>query len=161
MVKQSKFQIKRKSSQYSRAELSSLSQALLQSAGAGIYILQEGKFVYVSPLTEELTGYSRTELLGVRSIDLVYPDDRAVVRTRAIENLKHPSNNSPYEFRFTGKSGIPTWVMEQVTSIEYAGARAVMGNFMDITEKKRIEEVLSHSEETMQNDIGTYAGRLF
>ena len=37
--------------------------------------------------------------------------------------------------------------MEQVTSIEYAGARAVMGSFMDITEKKRMEEALSHSEE--------------
>jgi diguanylate cyclase (GGDEF)-like protein/PAS domain S-box-containing protein len=147
MVKQSKLQIKRKNSQQSPAELSSLSQALLQSTGAGIYISQKGKFVYVSQLAEELTGYSRNELLGALSIDLVYPDDRAAVRTRAIENLKHPSNNSPYEFRFIGKSGTPIWIMERVTSIEYAGARAVMGSFMDITEKKRMEETLSYSEE--------------
>ena len=95
MVKQSKLQINRNRSQHSRAELSSLSQALLQSTGAGIYILQEGKFVYVSPRFEELSGYLNNELLGVSSLDLVYPGDRETVRTKAIENLKHPSNNSP------------------------------------------------------------------
>ncbi|MCX6006760.1 MAG: PAS domain S-box protein, partial [Chloroflexi bacterium] len=146
-VKQSKLSHSSKRSQGNLDNLPSLAQAFLQTTGAGIYISQQGKFVYVSPLFEQLSGYSKNELLGIRSLDLVYPDDREAVRTRAIENLKHPSNNSPYEFRFISKSGTSTWVMERVTSIEYAGARAVMGSFMDITEKKRMEDALSYSEE--------------
>jgi diguanylate cyclase (GGDEF)-like protein/PAS domain S-box-containing protein len=146
-VTQSKLGHRVKHSQVNLENLPSLLQALLQTTGAGIYISQQGKFVYVSPLVEQLSGYPKNELLGIRSLDLIYPDDRETVRTRAIENLKHPSNNSPYEFRIISKSGTPIWVMERVTPIEYNGARAVMGSFMDITEKKRIEEALSHSEE--------------
>ena len=36
--------------------------------------------------------------------------------------------------------------MERVTPIKYKGERAVMGSFMDITEKKQMEESLSSSE---------------
>ncbi|MGD0855456.1 MAG: PAS domain S-box protein [Dehalococcoidia bacterium] len=144
---QSKLRRSTKHSQIDLENTPSLIQALLQTTGAGIYISQQGKFVYVSPLVEQLSGYPKNELLGICSLDLIYPDDRVTVRTRAIENLKHPSNNSPYEFRIISKSGTPIWVMERVTSIEYSEERAVMGSFMDITEKKRIEEALSHSEE--------------
>ncbi len=140
----------RRSSKHNQGDLDnlpSLSQALLQTTGAGIYISQQGKFVYVSPLVEQLSGYPKNELLGICSLNLIYPDDIETVRTRAIERLKHPANNSPYEFRIITKSGTPIWVMERITSIEYAGKRAVMGSFMDITEIKRMEEALTHSEE--------------
>jgi diguanylate cyclase (GGDEF)-like protein/PAS domain S-box-containing protein len=147
MVKQSRPQIRRKRSQSSLIDSSSLSQALLHSTGAGIYIAQHGKIVYFSPLAEEFSGYSNKEILGIFSMDLVHPEDRITVRANAIENLKHPSNNTPFEYRFIRKDGTPMWVLERITSIEFKGKRAVMGSFMDITEKKRMEEALSRSEE--------------
>jgi len=124
-----------------------LGQALLQSTGAGIYIVQKGKFVYISPFFETLTGYSEKELLGRDTISLVHPDDRKTVRKTAISNLKHRQAESPYEYRFLKKNGTVMWVMERISSIEYKGERAVLGSFMDIHQRKMLEETVAASEQ--------------
>ena len=97
-------------------ESAELAQALMQSAGMGIYIVQEGKFVYVSPLFQELTEYSWEELIGTYSFNHVHPGDRRLVRKQAIESLKGQSPLS-YEYRFVRKNGDVMWVLETVASI--------------------------------------------
>lgn len=129
------------------ADLTALSQALLQTTGAGIYIVQNGKFVYVSPLAVRSSRYTKTEMREKYCLDLVHPEDRERVRAKAIESLRNPSSSHPYEYRLIRKKGPPIWVLERVTPIEYQGQRAVMGSFLDITEKKQVEEALSSSEQ--------------
>ena len=126
-----------------------LAQALMQSAGIGIFIVEEGKLQYVNPLFEELTGYTGEELIGKDSLQLVHPEDREMVRERAIEHLKEKSVR-PYEYRFTKKNGDVIWVLGKVTSVEYGGRPAVIGSFTDITERKRMEEQLRSSEERLK-----------
>ena len=48
----------------------------------------------------------------------------------------------PYELRIIDKNGKTHWAAETVTSIYYNEIRATLGNFMDITENKRIEHDL-------------------
>jgi len=127
-------------------ESAELAQALMRCAGTGIYIVQDGKFQYVNALFQELTGYSETELLGKYSLDLVHPDDREKVREKAVESLKVGSS-LPYEYRFVKRDGEIIWVLEKVTSTEYKGKRATVGSFMDITERKKLEETIKKSEE--------------
>ncbi len=124
------------------SESSDLAQALLRCAGTGIYIVQDGKFQYVNSLFQELTGYSELELLGQYSLNLVYTEDRETVRERAIESLKGVSS-LPYEYRFVKKNGEIIWVLEKVTSTEYKEKRATAGSFMDITERKQLEQKLA------------------
>jgi len=131
----------------SQADQAALGQALLQSTSAGIYIVQDNKFIYLSPFFETLTGYISKELLGHDSIDLVHPDDRETVRKTAIHNLKQHRAASPYEYRFLKKNGDMMWVMETVSSIEYKGRRATLGSFMDIHQRKMLEEALAVSEQ--------------
>ncbi len=123
-------------------ELEGFAQALIRSAGTGIYVVQEGKFQYVNALFEKLTGYTQEELLGTYSLNLVHPEDRQIVRKKAIENLKGRQSPFPYEYRFIKKGGDILWVLERVTSTEYRGKRAAVGSFMDIVERKHKEEVL-------------------
>jgi len=123
-----------------------VAQALLRNAGLGIYIVQEGKFQYVNPLFQNLTGYTENELLGEYSLDLVHPEDREVVREKAIENLKSKKGSIPYEYRLVKKNGEILWVLEEVTSINYGGKRATVGSFMDITARKELEEAIGYSE---------------
>ena len=47
--------------------------------------MQQGNFVYASPLFQELAGYAENELLGKYSLEYVYPDDREVVRDMSIK----------------------------------------------------------------------------
>ena len=55
--------------------LSHLAKAIIANAGVGIYIVQHGKFVYVSQLYQKLTGYSEAELIDTYSLGSIYPDD--------------------------------------------------------------------------------------
>jgi len=128
-----------------KTDLSHLADALIANSGNGIYIVQQGKFVYVSPLYQKLTGYSESELIGTPSLDHVHPDDRDRVRQEAIQCLKAP-RREPYEYRFISKQKKILWVLETVTSIMYRGKRAALGNFMDITERKLVMQAILESE---------------
>jgi diguanylate cyclase (GGDEF)-like protein/PAS domain S-box-containing protein len=131
-----------KQSKSRMSESARLAQVLMHCTGTGIYIVQDGKFQYVNSLFQELAGYTEQELIGMRSLDLVHPEDRDAVRERAIENLKghHPL---PYEYRFIRKNGEVMWVLERLSSIEYRGKRAAVGSFMDITDRKLMEQALA------------------
>jgi diguanylate cyclase (GGDEF)-like protein/PAS domain S-box-containing protein len=130
---------------YHRNDLSHLAKAIISSAGVGIYIVQHGEFVYVSQLYQKLTGYSEAELIGTHSLNNIYPDDREMVREEAIKCLKQ-ERFEPYEYRFVNKKGEVMWVLETITPIVYKGKRATLGSFMDITERKKVEEKLRHEE---------------
>ncbi|MCK4792574.1 MAG: PAS domain S-box protein, partial [Desulfobacteraceae bacterium] len=127
-------------------ESQELSRGLLEAATVGIYIVQDGKFQYINPQFEQITGYRSDELLGTYSLEHIHPDDRELVRNKAVELLKGQSRLS-YEFRFMHKDGRPLWILERVASIEYKGRPAAVGSFMDITERKQAEDALRESEE--------------
>jgi diguanylate cyclase (GGDEF)-like protein/PAS domain S-box-containing protein len=128
-----------------------LSRDLVDAVDSGVYIVQSKKFVYVNPFFAKLTGYSREELIGTRSFKLVLPQDRPSVRKKATRNLKSRVSSKPYEYRFIKKNGEIMWVMERVSPIEYMGQKATLGSFVDITQRKQLEEALAHSEETYRN----------
>jgi PAS domain S-box-containing protein len=132
-------------SQGKLTRLEALAQALLRSTGLGIYIAQEGKFQYVNLLFQDLTGYTEKELLGKYSLDLVHPEDRDMVRKKAIENLKGQAVY-PYEYRLIKKNGDLIWVLENLASAEYKGKPTTLGSLTDITERKQVEEALRESE---------------
>ena len=126
-------------------DLSHLADAIIATAGVGIYILRHGKFVYVSHLYQNLTGYSETELIGTYYLGNVYPDDRKMVREEAIKRLK-AERFEPYEYRLVNKKDEVMWVSEMITPIVYREQRATLGSFMDITERKKMEEKLRQEE---------------
>ncbi|MDO8669891.1 MAG: PAS domain S-box protein [Dehalococcoidia bacterium] len=128
---------------HSQAE--GLFRAMVGSTPLGSYIVQQGRFQFASEPFQKHTGYSELELLGTDPLDLVLPEDKCLVRANAVGMLKGEIS-SPYEFRVVCKGGEIRWIMETVASIEYRGKRATLGNFMDITDRKRAERALEHSE---------------
>ncbi|MBN1664345.1 MAG: EAL domain-containing protein, partial [Deltaproteobacteria bacterium] len=134
------------------SELSHLSEAIISNVGVGIYIVRQGKLVYVSSLYKKLTGYSDEELLNHNSLDFLHPDDRETTRLNAIKVLKQESAE-PYEYRFIRKTGGIMWVLEKVTSIQYQGEQAALGSFMDISERKQMEETIRQSEDRYRTII--------
>ena len=129
-----------------------LSEDIISNVGVGIYVVQNRKFVYVSPLFEKLSGYSYKALAGSNPLDYIHPDDRDVVRKKTIKGVKGKSSDA-YEYRLTRKNGDVMWVLETVTSITYEGERASLVSCMDITERREMEEALRLSEEKHGNII--------
>jgi PAS domain S-box-containing protein len=124
-----------------RRQAEQLYRTLANSATVGVYIYQDGLFKFVNPQFQELTGYSESELLNMNPRTIVHPDYQSMARENAIKMLKGELH-SPYEFQVIHPSGEIHWAMETVSSIEYNGKRATLGNFMDITESKLAREEL-------------------
>lgn len=129
-----------------QGDLSLLAKDIIANAGVGIYIVQNGKFVYVSELYQKITGYAEEELIGKYSLDNIHQDDKETVRQKAIKCLKE-GIGQPYEYRFITKNGDVIWVLETVTSIVHKGKRAALGSFINITERKLMEKKLHHEEQ--------------
>lgn len=127
-------------------DLSLLAKDIIANVGVGIYIVQHGKFVYVSDLYQKITGYTDKELIDTYSLNNIYPDDKEKVREQAIRCLKG-ERSGPYEYRFVTKNDEIIWVLEAVASIEYRGERAALGSFIDITERKNMEQKLQREEQ--------------
>ena len=129
-----------------RKQSEDLLVTISENSPIGIYIAQDGKFLYGNRKFQELTGYSQDELLDTDPLSLVFPGDRDVVRAGATLMLKGKIPY-PYEYRIINKSGEIRWVMETVTSIQYRGKRATLGNCMDISERKLLENKIVEYEE--------------
>jgi hypothetical protein len=119
--------------------------SLTLSSPVGIYIVQDRRFQFVNPQFQNNTGYSEYELLGTDSLRLVIPEDRDMVRGNAIRMLKG-ERSAPYEYRVTTKGGDIKWVLEIVTAVQYRGTRAVLGYFMDSTERRKMQAQLVQAE---------------
>jgi diguanylate cyclase (GGDEF)-like protein/PAS domain S-box-containing protein len=131
---------------YSTIDTSSLTEEIIDKAGVGLYIVQNNKFVYLSNLFKKITGFTDQDLIGRNSLDYIHVEDREEVRRQAIKCLKNECVE-PYAYRFIKKNNEPRWILETVTPIVYHGQRAALGSFMDITERKMMEDALRLSEE--------------
>jgi len=119
---------------------------LFSSSPIGLYIVQDGCFQAVSSEFQEISGYSADELIGTHSLSLVFPGDREMVRDNAVRALKG-ERCSGYEFRIATKGGETRWIMETIAPVQYYGRPATVGSFMDITQRREMEEALRESEE--------------
>ena len=121
-----------------KSDFEHLSEDILSNIGVGIYIVQKGRFIYVSSTFQKLSGYSEQELLSQESLHFVYPPDHDETRKKAVAVLKR-ERSEPYEYRFLKKNGDIMWILEMVASLTYQGGQAVLGSFMDITGHKNME----------------------
>jgi PAS domain S-box-containing protein len=117
------------------AESLQLYETLARSSHSGVYVILDGRFDFLNDKAAMLAGYAIDEMIGMKSIDIVHPDDRESIREEARAMLKGRSS-APYEYRIVTRDGLVRWVMETVTPIRYKGERAVLGNSMDITAQK-------------------------
>jgi PAS domain S-box-containing protein len=130
--------------EYKQAEL--LYHTLADSSPVGVYLLQDGKFVFTNPAFQEATGLTDDDLLGRDAPRIVHPEDRQRVRKNAIEMVKG-ERLQPYEFRYITKIGETKWALERTASITYQGRRASLANFLDVTESKQAQERIERAAE--------------
>ena len=122
-----------------------LYETVAEQSFAGVYVIQDGVFQYINSNAAAYSGHTPEELWGRKSISIVHSDDQETLRMQAREMLRGV-RKSPYEYRMIARDGTVRWIIETVTPILFGGKPAVLGNSMDITERKHIEEELTKSE---------------
>jgi len=126
-------------------ERESIYRILAERSYAGVYVVQDGIFKFINTNAASYAGYTREELLGQHTGILVHPEDREEEIVNA-GNMLRGKRMTPYEFRIITKNGETRWIMETVTSIKYEGKPAILGNSMDITERRQREMHDLHSQ---------------
>ena len=120
----------------------------------GIYIASpEGEVLYINNRLEEITGYSRDEILGKNIFQLIHPDDRERVREMSSRKMGGESVSEYFICRGLHKSGELGWGEIRSNRIIYEGQPAILGNFVEITERKRMDDALRESEERLRTLI--------
>jgi diguanylate cyclase (GGDEF)-like protein/PAS domain S-box-containing protein len=130
-------------------ESEELYRVLAEKSFAGVYVIQDGKFRFLNSNAASYAGYTPEELIGRDSMKLVHPEDRNQLKKNAVDML-YGKRTFPYEYRIITREGQIKWLMEMSASISWEGKRAVLGNSMDITNRKRTEEEISFISVTDQ-----------
>ena len=105
----------------------------------GIYIHQDGIFQYVNSQLTDMSGYSPDEMIGKPFWEFLHPEDQEKVKENVFARLEGNRLPTQYELKAVTKSGEKQWLEVRATVINYRGRPAVMGNVLDITERKRRE----------------------
>lgn len=123
-------------------------RTLVELSLIGIYIVQDGKFLYVNPHFAEIAGYSQQEIINSKTIaDLVYEEDREMVFQNIQKKLSGETDEIRYSFRGKRKDGKIAYVETHSKLTEYKGKPAILGTLLDITERKNAEELLHYNYE--------------
>jgi len=128
---------------------------LAEKSMVGVYISQRERLVYANPRFAEIFGYELSELLNTPKsiVDIVIADDdRKIVRDYVQARYNAKIDNAHYQVRGKNKDG-------SLNHIEFFGSRviidgepSIIGTMLDITERKRAEELIIH-EKTLSETI--------
>jgi PAS domain S-box-containing protein len=110
-----------------------------ETVACGIWIHQDGRFRYLNPQVEAITGYTPQDLASVDIWQIVHPDFREAVRQRSEARLRGEKVPSRYQFKILTWGGKERWLDFSAAMIQYEGRPAVLASAFDITEAKRIE----------------------
>jgi PAS domain S-box-containing protein len=128
-------------------------RTLVENSLTGIYIDQMGKIVFVNEQVAEIYGYSRGELMGMETWKLVHPEDRGLTDEIREKRLRGEDAPSDYEVRGLTKEGKTIWVKRRNTDIEYEGEPAILGNIVNVTDRKQAEEQLRKTNEELEDYV--------
>lgn len=117
-------------------------RVVAETASCAFLIYQGNHLRYVNPAAEEITGYSRDELMTVNFWDLAHPDFRGLVRDRGLARQRGENVPRRYEIKILTKAGTERWVDMTAGSVYLNGQPAAIATAYDITDRKEAEAQL-------------------
>jgi PAS domain S-box-containing protein len=122
----------------------------------GLAILQDEQVVFANAAMTNITGYTVEELLAFSFdtlLQMVAEEDRATIRQNIQNTLAQQSSSSHYEYRTIRKDGRVVWVEVFSSLIHYRSKPAIQAAFIDITQRKHMEQALQESHEELERRV--------
>ena len=117
-------------------------RTLAEATASVILIYQGTQCRYANRAAEEITGYTREELMATSSWQIVHPDSREVLIEQGMAHLLGPAGTQKFEIKILTKRGQPRWLALTIEQIELHGRPAGLFTGFDISERKEAEREL-------------------
>jgi len=132
--------LRRLVAQAEQLERSSASfRAIIEQSPDGIFVHRDGRVVYVNPARVRMMGYERAEeLLGMRTEDLIHPDDRHGVSAH-VEAMNTGDEKPTHRLgRLLRKDGTTIDVEVIALPITFEGRPALLSSARDMSERRQL-----------------------
>ena len=114
-------------------------RTLVEQSIVGIYIVQEGKLLYVNPRMAEMFGFAPEEMISSPWLDFVVDADRCLALENFRQRLDGAAVSAPFLLRMRRRDGSVMHAEVHGGLTEYNGRAAIIGTLLDITERKQAE----------------------
>ncbi len=130
------------------AEIVDKFRLIVENIVTPVFITQRGRYIYVNPAFEKLTGYPEVELYKMESyLDIVDPEYlQQQLKMHLQDKLLHEQCFNE-EIKIKTRDGETRWAALTGTEIGYEGGAAILGSGQDITIRKQFEGSLQNTEE--------------
>jgi two-component system, sporulation sensor kinase E len=114
----------------------------------GIYMVQNGKFIYVNPRFAEIFGYQPEELTNTVPLDtIIYDTHRDYTNQQVKLRMEGKIDSVRYETMGKKKDGSSNWIEFYGSRAIMSGVTTIIGSMMDVTERRKAEDELKASEQ--------------
>jgi diguanylate cyclase (GGDEF)-like protein/PAS domain S-box-containing protein len=115
-------------------------RTLAETVAAAIIIYQGTECCYANRAAEEITGYTRKELLAMSSWEIIHPDSRNILIEQGLARLQGQRGPQRFEVKILTKDTGAKWLDITTSRIELGGKPAGLFTAFDITDRKAAEE---------------------
>jgi PAS domain S-box-containing protein len=129
-------------------------RTLVENSLTGIYINLEERIVFANKRFAHIFGYTAEDVVGMHYLDFVHPEDRPKVEAVHRKRLSGEAAPPEYESRGLTREGRTIWIYRRNTRIVFEGKPAILGNMVDITRQKQLQEKLLQMEKLAS--LGTF-----
>ncbi|HEY2774356.1 MAG TPA: PAS domain S-box protein [Candidatus Binatia bacterium] len=128
-------------------------RSLVEDMNDVIYTFDEtGRFTYISPVVEQMTGHKPEELFGRSFTDFVHPDDRPFLIASLSRVLER--RREPIEFRIFARDGQLRWCRSSSRRHVVGGvAVGITGCLTDVTEVRSAHDEIRRLNEALEQRV--------
>ncbi len=144
------------------ADAEALYRSLVEESLVGVYVIQDGKFVYANPRLAEIYAFDAPgEMVGKSVDDLVAPGSREIVLENISKRLSGQPKSIRYSLEGVRKDGSIVNVEVYGSRTIYHGRPAVIGSLVDITERVKAEEIERRRRQALTTLVDSLPGYAF
>jgi PAS domain S-box-containing protein len=123
---------------------------LVDNANDGIFIAQDGRIKFPNPKMMQILGYSADKLSEIKYIDLVHPDDRAIIYQAKEKRAANDETACVYSVRVRDKMGTQIWAQISSVPIFWDDRPATLNFVRDVTQQKNADDELRQTVEKLR-----------
>lgn len=147
-----------------RIDLQNTYELLVQNVEDMIFTIDlNGNFIFVNQTFLLRTGYSKEEILGTDSLNIVRDDFREEIEYYYREHFRLRKSNSYKELPIVTKSGETIWIGQHVNTIFAPGTKNHITGFIslarDVTEDRRQKRLIEMQRDDITDSIN-YAQKI-